>query len=58
VIVWNEGRADEKIQIVPLRFEGERRAFAWTLRGRTVAEATPTPQPQPGARERREERTQ
>ena len=40
VVVWNEGQADEKIQIVPLRFEGTRRAYAWTLRARDLRDST------------------
>ena len=39
VIVWNEGQADEKAEVVPLRFEGDHQAFAYALRDRRVAEA-------------------
>jgi hypothetical protein len=35
-VVWNEGRPDEHVEIVPLRFEGGRRAFAWTLDARSL----------------------
>ena len=40
VIVWNEGQPDEKVQIVPLSFGPDRRAFAWTIDGRALAAAT------------------
>nr|MDQ3037495.1 hypothetical protein [Myxococcota bacterium] len=43
VVVWNEGRADERIEIVPLRFEAERAAMAWTITGTTLTEAQPRP---------------
>ena len=42
VIVWNEGQADERIQIVPLRFDGEHRALAWTITGTELTETAPT----------------
>jgi len=42
VLVWNEGQADEKIEVVPLRLEGERLAMAWTLEGQNLAEAEPS----------------
>jgi Ca-activated chloride channel family protein len=38
-ILWNEGQPDEQIQARRLTFEGDRRALAWTLDGRAVAEA-------------------
>ena len=38
VIVWNEGQGDEQIAVVPLRFEGQRRVFAWTIEGQEVRE--------------------
>jgi Ca-activated chloride channel family protein len=40
VLVWNEGQDDELILVVPLRFEGDTRALAWTITGRQLAEAT------------------
>jgi Ca-activated chloride channel family protein len=42
VVVWNEGQADEQIQVVPLTFDAEHRAFAWTLTGRDFSTATPS----------------
>jgi len=39
VLVWNEGQTDEQVTVVPIRFEGETRALAWTIEGRTLAEA-------------------
>jgi Ca-activated chloride channel family protein len=42
VIVWNEGQADEQIEVVPLRFEGATLVQGWTIEGRTLAVA-PTP---------------
>ncbi|MCC7538341.1 MAG: TonB family protein, partial [Deltaproteobacteria bacterium] len=36
VLVWNEGLADEHILLLPLRFDAQRRAFAWTIDGRTL----------------------
>ncbi|UJR84828.1 AgmX/PglI C-terminal domain-containing protein [Sandaracinus amylolyticus] len=41
VVVWHEGRPDERIQVIPLRFDAERRAMAWTITGTTIAETTP-----------------
>jgi hypothetical protein len=46
VLIWRQGEDDEQVQIIPLRFEGDRYAFAWTVTGDTVAEATPTPKPE------------
>ncbi len=40
VVVWNEGRDDEKIEIIDLRFDAQRSAYAWTLTGRGLSEAT------------------
>lgn len=42
VVVWNEGQADEQIEVVPLTFDAEHRAFAWTLTGRDFTPATPS----------------
>ena len=42
VVVWNEGQADEQIEIVPLTFDAEHRAFAWTITGRVFATAAPS----------------
>jgi Ca-activated chloride channel family protein len=39
VVVWNEGRADEAIRVVPLRFEPGRTSLAWTITGTALAEA-------------------
>jgi hypothetical protein len=44
VVVWNEGKADERIEIVPLRFDEQRRAYAFTLEGTRLAEAPLSPQ--------------
>lgn len=41
IVVWHEGRDDEQIRIVPLRFEPGRSAMAWTITGTTMGEATP-----------------
>lgn len=41
VVVWNEGRADEQIEVVPLVFDREHDTFAWTLEGRTLSTAQP-----------------
>ncbi|AKF11715.1 AgmX/PglI C-terminal domain-containing protein [Sandaracinus amylolyticus] len=41
VVVWHEGRPDERIQVIPLRFDAERRAMAWTITGTNIAETTP-----------------
>jgi len=46
VVVWNEGRADEKIEVVPLRFDPSRRAYAWTLAERNLASAEPSAEAQ------------
>jgi Ca-activated chloride channel family protein len=42
VVVWNEGQADEQIEIVPLTFDADHRAHAWTITGRALAEAAPS----------------
>ena len=42
VVVWNEGRQDEKVELVDLELGRGQRAFAWTLAGRTLAQATPS----------------
>jgi Ca-activated chloride channel family protein len=44
VLVWNEGRDDEKVEVVPLRFEGDRLAMAWTVTGSELMEAQPSPE--------------
>ncbi|MDH5492959.1 MAG: AgmX/PglI C-terminal domain-containing protein, partial [Myxococcales bacterium] len=49
VIVWREGGEDEKIEILPLRFEGERAAFAWSLEADALSEREPA-SPGGGAR--------
>jgi hypothetical protein len=42
VVVWNEGQADEQIEVVPLTFDAEHRGFAWTLTGRDFSPAAPS----------------
>ena len=42
VILWNEGQEDEKIEVIPLRFEAGQRAYAWTIQGREIEEAPPS----------------
>ena len=42
VVVWNEGQADEQIEIIPLSFDAEHRAMAWTISGRALAQAAPS----------------
>ena len=42
VVVWNEGQADEQIEIIPLTFDAEHRAMAWTISGRALSEAAPS----------------
>jgi hypothetical protein len=44
VIVWNEGEADEQIEVVPLTLDTEHRAYAWTLSGRTLTPSSPSPE--------------
>ena len=38
-MVWNEGTASEKIEIVPLRFDSAHRAYAWRITGDALAGA-------------------
>ncbi len=42
VVVFGEGTPDEKIEVVPVHFAPEQRAFAWTITGTTLATATPS----------------
>lgn len=42
VLVWNEGQPDEQIEVVPLTFDPEHRAHAWTLTGRDFTPASPS----------------
>jgi hypothetical protein len=42
VILWNEGQEDEKIEVIPLRFDAGQRAYAWTIQGREIEEASPS----------------
>jgi hypothetical protein len=42
VVVWNEGRADEQVQISELEFGPGAPTQAWTINGTTLAQA-PTP---------------
>jgi len=39
VVVWNEGTASEKIEVVPLRFDITHRAYAWRVTGDALAGA-------------------
>jgi Ca-activated chloride channel family protein len=39
VVIWNEGREDEKVELVDLTFDAGRSTYAWTLTGRTLTEA-------------------
>lgn len=39
VVVWKEGQGEEQIEVLPLTFDTEHRAFAWTLEGSRLAEA-------------------
>jgi Ca-activated chloride channel family protein len=42
VLVWNEGQSDEQIEVVPLTFDPEHRAYAWTLTGRDFTPVAPS----------------
>jgi Ca-activated chloride channel family protein len=42
IVLWNEGRDDEQIMIVPLRLGPEVTALAWTIAGRALNETTPS----------------
>ncbi len=47
-VVWNEGRADEQVEIAEMDFGPNAPTRAWTIDGRTLAEAlTPPPPPAP-----------
>lgn len=35
-VVWDEGRASERAEVVPLRFEADRRALAFVIEGREL----------------------
>jgi Ca-activated chloride channel family protein len=37
VVLWNEGQADEKIEIIPVRFEGSQLTHGFTITGREIA---------------------
>jgi tetratricopeptide (TPR) repeat protein len=39
-VVWNEGRSDERIEILPLELGPTRRAVAWTIQGTTITPIT------------------
>ena len=41
VVVWNEGEAEEKVEIVDLTFDRGRSTYAWTINGRNLSETTP-----------------
>ncbi|MCA9578335.1 MAG: hypothetical protein KC668_23040 [Myxococcales bacterium] len=43
VVVWREGADDERVEVRSLRFEGDQRAYGFTIAGDTLSEATPTP---------------
>ena len=49
-VVWNEGRADEAITIVPLHFDPEHRATAWLISGTTLREVAPLTENVPARR--------
>ncbi len=49
-VVWNEGRPDEQVEIAEMDFGPNAPTRAWTIDGRTLAEApTPPPPPAPNA---------
>jgi hypothetical protein len=50
VLVWNEGREDEEVRIVPLTFDPTHASYAWTVNERTVTEASPSAAASGGAR--------
>ncbi len=52
VVVWNEGREDERVETQALELAPGVRSLAWTIEGSTLATATPPPLPveTPGAR--------
>ncbi|MFO0685654.1 MAG: AgmX/PglI C-terminal domain-containing protein [Sandaracinus sp.] len=52
VVVWNEGREDERVETQTIELAPGVRSLAWTIEGTTLASATPTPLPTetPGAR--------
>jgi Ca-activated chloride channel family protein len=39
VVVWNEGQPDEQIDVVPIELDATHAARAWTIEGRTLADA-------------------
>ena len=39
VVVWNEGTASEKIEVVPLRFDATHRAYAWHVGADALTQA-------------------
>ena len=43
MVVWREGADDERVEVRSLRFEGDQRAYGFTIAGDTLSEATPTP---------------
>lgn len=42
IVVWNEGQADEQVEIVPLTFDATHRAHAWTITGRALSPSAPS----------------
>lgn len=49
VLVWNEGREDEEIRVVPLTFDPAHATYGWTIVDHVVT-AAPTTTPTGGAR--------
>ncbi len=43
-VVWREGQNDERIEVIPLAFDGDRLAYAFELEGDTLREGTPSPE--------------
>jgi Ca-activated chloride channel family protein len=41
-VVWREGRDDERIEVIPLRFDEAHRAYAWAIEGDTLRESAPS----------------
>jgi Ca-activated chloride channel family protein len=37
-IVWREGRDDERIEVIPLRFDAEHASYAWAIEGDALRE--------------------
>jgi Ca-activated chloride channel family protein len=41
-VVWREGRDDERVEVIPLRFDASRRAYAWAIEGDALREDAPS----------------